>query len=820
MFGFWAKQKNTSASRGYSSILVLALIPVTLILVGSLADMAIVSRRQVVINKNLVGYSALLDATIDYTIYAIKNRWCMTDNWVQDANCDIMSDRSLERMTLDVGAVNVLREIYANNNRFSSDKIDLKVLEGKIDLNTIGAGHPLNPVVLSLKDTGSAAVTQILITVKRVDSKLIPIRGRETHLEIVASLQGPVSIFRGLSKISARSRVVSHPRELNYFSLIVANNLYLNKTSYDNTAGDFYIPTSSVTTPGSGVTFLSPVFVNGNVVVPSAPGVKSPATFTQRVILGGKNASGSGGEVLTDTGAMSPKTPGGPDDQVYSLLQTYPGLRRGVDVDGSRDLGLDVLAGKDSSSIPPIGNYAQCNTFSKKRSDLIDTATSDLMVAEVGTATHSGAATGEDIYRYQLGLNQGNYFVNQDISPYLEDGSTNFKYMDKSGSSIMKVRATVGTSVNTFLMSRTSTARIRFTDPADSTKSGHLYITTSPVLDGNNDIKPEYVNFEVKAAYRKTVIPASIKIDIIAYDVGTFGGRDRRRLDNLTDNGVNTRKGVLNFAMNTTTGELTSSGTFGGKPVNGTYTAAGRAGTDALAPAGDVRTLIKLCNKDDLTETKTSSAFESINWKASFKDSTRFSWHFAPVAGSDGDYVNIPASSSLTIGNSTGSDGFKVVSINGYCIIPATTNFVAGFFVCDRFQINSRSNPLTIIGTIIAGKGFIDPGAIQAGITFKSIYHPQSTLDLRAQGVLRPFDDAASCPIVSPFPVWWPNLPEKETYTLRNCNAVSLRDKANPFTWTSVDPDCGLTAGSPYVRCKKHATRLLVREISRESDLQ
>ncbi|RYZ88014.1 MAG: hypothetical protein EOP06_11710 [Proteobacteria bacterium] len=125
------------------------------------------------------------------------------------------------------------------------------------------------------------------------------------------------------------------------------------------------------------------------------------------------------------------------------------------------------------------------------------------------------------------------------------------------------------------------------------------------------------------------------------------------------------------------------------------------------------------------------------------------------------------------------------------------------------------------MGTFIVGRGYIDPSAAAAGVFFKSIYHPEATTLLRdpANGILQTYDNQF-CSAMPSFPIWWPDLSAQETSTLRSCNTISLREKADPFTWTTVDPDCGVRAGTRDVSCKKHATRLLVREISRESDLQ
>jgi hypothetical protein len=232
----------------------------------------------------------------------------------------------------------------------------------------------------------------------------------------------------------------------------------------------------------------------------------------------------------------------------------------------------------------------------------------------------------------------------------------------------------------------------------------------------------------------------------------------------------------------------------------------------------DYQSLVKSCLSN--SGGSNGIAFKSIGWNSPFVSTTRHSWHFAPNPipdTPDGAYNNIPVSPGTPVVMANGT--FYVNSIVNQCIVPNTTTVASGFMTCDQLIIQPRSQPLLMIGTFIVNKAVIDPSAVSSGITFRSIYHPQAASDLTAQGVLRN-KDGSPCTSPMPFPIWWPTLSNVQYDSFRKCSVVSLRDKANPFTWTAVNPDCGVVAGQTMVQCQKHPINYILNEISRTSELQ
>ena len=93
-----------------------------------------------------------------------------------------------------------------------------------------------------------------------------------------------------------------------------------------------------------------------------------------------------------------------------------------------------------------------------------------------------------------------------------------------------------------------------------------------------------------------------------------------------------------------------------------------------------------------------------------------------------------------------------------------------------------------------------------------------ATFELRQAGILKS-SSGQSCDTIARFPVWHPYPSIKKVSDLYKCNALSLRAKADPFRWTSVDPDCGLVPSANGTLCKNRLVRYYVLEVARESGI-
>lgn len=232
----------------------------------------------------------------------------------------------------------------------------------------------------------------------------------------------------------------------------------------------------------------------------------------------------------------------------------------------------------------------------------------------------------------------------------------------------------------------------------------------------------------------------------------------------------------------------------------------------------DLSTLSEQCNT--LANATSGSAFGAAAWDYSFAASSRASWNFAQDQNSTNVVHNDPLIERLVFDDGNARPGvaqFQVRSIVRECLVRSTATFITGFFTCDQLIIESRTQPLRIIGTFIVSHASIDPSALIAGIRWSSIYAPQALPELRAAGVLRT-PSGGACG-TSNTPIWHPVPSMVETATRYSCSPISLRAKANPFTWTTVDPDCGYIGLAPVTSCKRRLVRYFVVEQSRESGL-
>lgn len=213
-------------------------------------------------------------------------------------------------------------------------------------------------------------------------------------------------------------------------------------------------------------------------------------------------------------------------------------------------------------------------------------------------------------------------------------------------------------------------------------------------------------------------------------------------------------------------------------------------------------------------------SFGAADWSTtSFTEQSRRSWGFTePGTATEPGYN--PGTLILD-GTSSRFDGavkptFIVSAIYETCVIKSDANFVSGFFVCDNLVVESRVEPLRVIGTFIAGNMSIHPDAIRAGIRWSNIYHPSAVYELRIAGILSTSDPVENCDVPTD-PLWNPFSSVKRAQFLFKCNPISLRSKADPFRWTMVDPDCGLVGSEQ--KCKYRTMRYDIVELKRQEFL-
>ncbi len=892
------RQYMIGKKSGSAMLAVVFLGPVAAALIFSLINLAIVSKTQTVVNQNMVNFSILMDGAIEYTTYAMKSKWCMNSNWTQDTvnTCDLKHPMNFERLMLDNLAVQAIRDYNQGVAGFSSTTLMLKEFETTLNLQSLPAGHPLEDLIKNFRGKALNSISNMKIHVRRLDNAKIPQRGRESNIEITVTLESTTPVFRNLSQVTSRSRVIVAPRELNYFTMVVPNDLYLNGGNAIK-PGDISLPKMSSGFSGAGVIFDSPVFVNGDLYIPRQEDTSGyvPATFSQRVVMGGADLGGSGGRVMVGTNTpYGPLSYGGKDEDIYySMMKNFGGFKKGIEFDGKRDMGLLSLVGLDPdggrSTIVNEAQMDQCLMLNAIKSDLSLTKDSSLAIKYlndpnvdstcitpagvpgtctewnkvpvgkkgklVWAASYPGAINAKTLAQskhvFALALTDKNFFYPQDVkvsrqespAPSWNGGMTAAPASEKS-IVFMSVKFKRGTDTVTgnFTLDRGTvlSANIGADSSLMAPKTERLAPSltirledfSDAVVDGYAGIN--FAKLTVEARGRLS-IPEQISIDIKAFDVAHWAGRDRREYADEAK-ATNTRTAHLEFS--TVNGKLVL---VNSAPINSTtWVKADPSSTGAIA-AGAIDMSYSIAKNLDLCAINLvpsadlpGPSFGSVDWSTgqTFTKQTRFAWNFAPTRSNVPNNPAFKPYNTIPAGNlpyvieqpsATSAVNFPVVSIASKCTVPSSVDYFVGFYTCDEFIVNARSKPLEFIGTIIAGKMTVDPSVIQNGWKLRSIYHPQATQKLISWDVLRN-QAGSNCSqafgVGGNLPIWWPNRSAADYAEFRKCNTVSLRDSANPLTWTQVDPDCGVPDGKVSVQCKRRAEKYIIREITRDSDLQ
>ncbi len=904
---------SRSSQQGSAFIQALLAIGFVGIMIYFLAPTVIKNRQQVTKSASIITTRLALHSMLDFTLLGVKQRWCFSDSWMPE-NCgkganpttqEILSHpRSIERILMKKETADFLGAMgYPNAQKL----LENQVISATIPIANFSTLHPIYKIVSDLK---GYKVSSFSVEISRNTQSLIPEYGREVYLRVNVKLlddKGAV-ITVGSSRLEATSFVGVYPREVGSFALLVANNLHLDTASGSSLSlGDSYFKkfdSKNAIKSYQGIVFDSPVYINGNIHLAKAAasdsqdGAYTPVSFNEKVILGD-------GTVVREGKEFVPGTAGGVSDQFWYNIGEFGGFRKGVDVDGGRDGGLDNLSGKQANSAVDKSLMQQCIDRTLAMTDLRKTLSSTLR----GVITKQT----DSKFDYRLGLTDGNVFTRQrnEISGPTASPSSglvrynfDFKNKEKTGAiskyrlkfnglqvdgsipengsvtlepkidlsalkqsisrqlsdaqanrdrltpEVARLDAQIANAERDVADEQASLAAEQAKNPQDKNRIASI----SADLDRANNRLDQYK--ASKAIKDKELADAKAKMDEYQTRLTKVEAdstiQPKIKLSVDVPNPDSTNPTFKDFHVEFENGELLVDGMGNPKDVsvylqaydvsydrenslrpefliktNG-YLNFKRGGNGFVAynsvsdnygnskgdlPVGDInQDLEKACATQG---TSSSTAFGGADWGTNFTGTARNSWSFTNTYDSRTDYVFNGTNASKSAGTAT----FVVQSMAKNCIITAQADFVSGFLVCDKLIIQSRSTALRIIGSIIAVNGLeIDDSAYQAGIRWSTIYHPQATYELRQVGILKGQNNA-DCTQINRFPVWHPSPSITDLSNLYRCNAISLRSKADPFRWTTVDPDCGAVPGVSSHMCKNRMVRFFVLEVSRDSGI-
>jgi hypothetical protein len=483
--------------------------------------------QQTVHSGDLLTYRMALNSTVDYAAYTVKQRWCLTSNWLQNATCKLNDNANTERLLLTDNAITALaaRSTPVIATRLSRIEID-------IPRSSLVEGHPLYIPLKALPK----AVTSVLVVVERVDSVFKPTTDQQVFLRVRATLKAPSGegMLARSSSLYVEGFFAYYPRELSSMALVVAGDLHLDApempTSFGaDQAGDGYIPYFNKSDIVTGVTFQSPVFVNGAVHLPSTADLsankESPVIFSDKIYSGAAfSGPNQGGGLMRDG---SPFVPGmASDGRMLAMadIKGIRGIRAGIEVDGIRDAGLDYLSGRLAGILQP-SLMERCVNRNATLTDLVATKDSALMVKPGSTTNtlHIGLSGSlydrpdpdADTFHYneflpQTGLAGG--AVGASSGPLLAGFPA---FTQPAGAKpIMQVTVTAPTTPAMNIvadMSLGSTVKVRFTEASMTTGlTGNVTSKQNAVNNKLNDMNNDIADRDAaKAAYEAFYAPGA-----------------------------------------------------------------------------------------------------------------------------------------------------------------------------------------------------------------------------------------------------------------------------------------------------------------------
>ncbi|WP_372654892.1 hypothetical protein [Halobacteriovorax sp.] len=363
----------------------------------------------------------------NYTLYAIKNRWCMSRNWDRDFECGedmksvVFNPLNLERLLWSRSTIDAIKDSYYSlYNSEAPEDPGLNRIKATIkieDLERLKVSHPLN---LALEPRLKNCIQDIDIEIsKYLITSNIP-KGDETILSISvrAKKNDNKSCEHIKGDIELDSEVAFYPRTLNVFSLIKAGDIDLSDFSGDKE--DY------------GIRFNSKVYVENDLVIP--PTGYHPIAFYNSLVVGG-------GSIYQGSELFTPNSSGGMSSQIYSQIPTILGIKSGITFEDEVDEGIAPLFGS-KFTYPANTILDQCITRSKIRDNPFLTNNSRLFI-KGNNGNYTLALSSDNEFRDYLyyGVDEDGYTVHSNSNDAGNDLDLEAKYIDnkKSDSPVMSL---------------------------------------------------------------------------------------------------------------------------------------------------------------------------------------------------------------------------------------------------------------------------------------------------------------------------------------------------------------------------------------------
>ncbi|MBY0315246.1 MAG: hypothetical protein K2Q26_06990 [Bdellovibrionales bacterium] len=813
-----------------------------------LSDKLIEQRRLMSGLRRNITHSLALKSATDYVRYGLRNRWCFDDAFLPDRVENCVSNYSHPRSSFRL----LMPPSYEQDARAAAaafpgifptlppagTSMSLNNFQIITPLTNLSPQHPLFKIMSTVRGKAKS----LRVTVEREDDPTLPRPSQEVYVRITSEfLDESNAVLRNrLEAAREVSRYAVTPREVNYFSLILPGNMYLGRSSVSAARGHLAIP--DLGKSARGITFESPVFVNGSLFLMSNG--FTPAYFNDEAVLGNGTIAGATGQPY-DPAMLSG------NKKFWRDLNLFGGFEKGFITDSKRDSGLDVLSGQVPGLEVNNEAIARCIDQLRGESNLKMTEKSELKARNL---TASGG-----VYSWRTAFSPDTVSGVQNMfkpqSKRINASSTDMIKSDFDGEDYNSQKHRLIATLELTWKPFASKPRERLELPLYEGQDGADRIKTQFKLimydnkklkdleDDLKDLKKKknptaseehrMDQLETEIAYLESLFanPPTIQVEArpVVFASGaqphfrdfevTIIGADKFKdlggnleeptlkmevMDFSCDKGRCQRENAAYFKFRNSSGSLTlESNLYKDANFDNAINASGMP-TESI----DYREILKGCSGGEIDSGGVNLDAIKNNWEQNFALKAENSWHFAADAATPTD--RLISSNSLN---------FETKSIMATCTIASSVDYVAGFYVCQRIVIAPRTRPLTMIGTFIPTKDFVvDPSAFDAGIRMYSMHHPEAVEFLRARSIIKRAD-GSSCNTI-PGPHWHPDPGLPVMADRIRCSTLYFMQGSptkNPVRWTSVDPDCArVNVTDPDTTCIKRLRNFNIFELERK----
>lgn len=413
------REKGRNAQSGIGIIGIIVILAATSYFIFTNSD-TLFKLAQVKKNVNEVNISAKIftNGLYNYTVYALKQRWCMDKVWGKDKLCSSTSDMdkaitsplNLERLLWSQATENDIVERYKkiyNKAPSESPRLTKVVHSFKVaDVETLGINHPIN---IALNENIRRCIDTITIEIERQNPAVLKPQGDEVYLMITIKGEGSnLKLFSSCEKnqksLSLTGLTVIFPRTLNQYALVKTEDLDISALK---------------ATSGKGVAFNGPVYVQGDLIVPKS-GFQN-VSFRDRVRIGE-------GILKQGTDAFNPKSFGAPEDLFLTQLKTVKGLFAGVGLDSEIDAGLNKLFG-GTYTYPANTNMAACTNRQKLKENFSLTKDSRLFIVGSNNTYKLGLSYDNEFRKYKiLGADADGFYIRTFVNDKITGANGAWKY--------------------------------------------------------------------------------------------------------------------------------------------------------------------------------------------------------------------------------------------------------------------------------------------------------------------------------------------------------------------------------------------------------